>query len=160
MYDLIKPFQPFRVFLMLFLPVASTATLLAVLAQYTAPALAPAMALSLGFLGFLFAVDGAASGKIFGFMMLEHSPPINRVLAMRKNRLWHAFSFSATGVAFLVLVPAGIKMLGMAPPLAMSFGHCLLVAAILVTSAWVVIGEAACSQTAIRRALRGIHIGQ
>jgi len=30
----------------------------------------------------------------------------------------------------------------------------------LVTSAWVVIGEAACSQTAIRRALRGIHIGQ
>ncbi|MFZ1726665.1 MAG: hypothetical protein WBO29_04475 [Albidovulum sp.] len=159
MYDLPKKFHPFRVFLMLFLPWTSLALLTAVFARFSAPDLAPIIFLSIGFLAFVFAVDCAASGRIPGVMTLEHTPPIRRVLEMRKNRLWYAFSFAATAVAFTVASPIALGFVGLAAPMTFAFGQSVLLASILVIAAWVVIGEAACSQTAIRRALSTVPSG-
>ena len=160
MYDLPRRFQPFRVFLALFLPWACMAALTAAFARPSAPGLSPAIFLSIGFLAFVLAVDCAASVNIPGVMRLDHAPPIHRVLAMRKNRLWYAFAFAATAVAFAIAAPIALGLLGLFAPMEFSLGQSALLASILVSVAWVVIGEAACSQTAIRRALSTVDSGR
>ncbi|MCB2134415.1 MAG: hypothetical protein KDE08_00480 [Rhodobacteraceae bacterium] len=159
MYDCPRKFHPYRVFAAIFLPLALLALALGVLAEFSAPGLAPLVYLAVGLAAFAFAADAAAAGKIPGVVSLEKTPPIWRVLEMRKNRLWYAFVFAATGVGFAVVAPVVLRPLGLSAPMIFSFGQSVLMGLVLMTAAWVVIGEAACSKLAVRRALSTVRDG-
>lgn len=144
-------FRPIRHFLLWLVPGQAVAAAVAGLAAGSAPALAPAVLLSLGFLAFAVAVSAAARPP-------QRTPAAGRqdavlaVLALRRNRLRYALAFAALGVA-----AGGVALVasGLVQALSLSLGHGCLALALGFVSAWLILGEAACSQAAIRQALLG-----
>mgnify|MGYP003378955821 CR=1 FL=1 len=88
-----------------------------------------------------------ARGQVF-------TPPtiVEAMLALRRNRGRYALVFALMGVA---AGSGAVAASGLGAALSLSFGHGLLALALGFVSAWLILGEAACSQSAIRRALLG-----
>ncbi len=147
-----RKFHPIRLFVLTFLPGASAALLLGVLATASAPGLAPAVLLSFGFLAFALAVGLAASPSGPG-----GAGPVLALLDLRRNRCRYAFVFAVAAAGFAVLALRLAAAFGFDLPLAVNAGHVLLALAVLFVAAWIQIGEAACSKGAVRRALLGDH---
>lgn len=144
-----RPLRPICIFMCVFIPAGGLAVLLGVTAATSTPDLAPALLLSFGFLAFTVGVSAAARAPARG-----HAPGqgerVLAILDLRRNRARYALAF-----ALLALAAAGLAavLIGSALPLRISAGHAALTAVILFVAAWLTIGEAACSQAAIRRAL-------
>lgn len=149
--------RPFGKFLCCYLPGLGVAVLLGRLAAPSAPALAPLVLVSAGFLAFAVAVSVAVSvataprarrGQDGG------DGPVLAMLSIRRHRRRHAMGFAlagaAGGAAALRLSGDGLAAGLTVWPTA---GHLLLSVAVLFVAAWLIIGETACSQEAIRRAL-------
>lgn len=141
--------RPIRIFLFWLLPGQAAAAAVARLASASAPALAPAVLLSLGFLAFAAAVSAAARPP-------RRSPAADRedavlaLLGLRRNRGRYAFVFALFGVGSGAAALAASGLWGDMVP---TPGHAALALALACLSAWLILGEAACSQAAIRRAL-------
>lgn len=137
-----------RAFALIFLPAAFAAGAQGVALSQAAPGLAMVLALLLLLAGFVLAVLAAAKGRPgAGRSTVRH------VLAMREGRLVLAGRFAAIGTAAALAVRAGTVMIGR--PLWPEAGAAAaaLTFALLFVVAWLVIGEAACTGRAIRRAL-------
>ena len=152
-----RKFHPIRLFVLTFLPGASAALLLGVLATASAPGLAPAVLLSFGFLAFALAVGLAASPSGPGGAGPGAAGPVLALLDLRRNRCRYAFVFAVAAAGFAVLALRLAAAFGFDLPLAVNAGHVLLALAVLFVAAWIQIGEAACSKGAVRRALLGDH---
>lgn len=133
------------VFLAWLLPGEALASLLARLAADSAPALAFVALLSLAFLAFALAVSAAARAALGA----ERGTVI-AVLCLRRNRARQALGFALAGVA---AGTAAVLAAGPAVLVAMRPGHAVLAFALAFVAAWLILGEAVCSQAAIRRAL-------
>lgn len=141
-------FRPARIFLVTFLPGAAGAAALGNSALVAAPALGPAVMLTLGFLAYALGVTFAtassgARGK--GALLLAFD------LRRRRGRLAGLFAGIATGV--WVACDWGSALLGLDRAIPLGPGHLALAFALLFVAAWFIIGETAGSQVAIRRAL-------
>ncbi len=150
-----RNFHPIRLFVLAFLPGATSALLLGVLATASAPGFAPAVLVSFGFLAFALAVGLAASPPGLRRGGADRSVPVLALLAMRRNRCRYAFVFAVAAAGFAVLALRLVSAFGVEMPLATNAGHVLLTLAVLFVAAWIQIGEAACSRGAVRRALLG-----
>lgn len=148
--------RPFCTFLCCYLPGLAGAVVLGRLAAASAPALAPLVLVSTGFLAFAVAVSLAATPPARG-----PRPPrgtddgaVLALLSIRRHRWRHAAGFALAGS---VCGAVALRLAGadMAPGLPAGAGQLALAAAVLLFAARVIIGRAACSQEAIRRALLG-----
>lgn len=139
--------RPVRLFLLWALPGQAAAAAIARLACESAPVLAPAVFLSLGFLALALAVSAAVRPE--PRPATGHDAVLG-VLLLRRNRGGYALGFALLGVGAGTgaMAAAGLWDVLMPTP-----GHLLLALALAYLSAWLLIGEAACSQAAIRRAL-------
>jgi hypothetical protein len=144
-------FRPIRLFLVWLLPGQAVAAAIAGLAAASTPALAPAVLLSLGFLAFAVAVSAAARPP-HRAPATDRQDAVLAVLDLRRNRGRYALVFALMGVA---AGSGAVAASGLGAALSLSFGHGLLALALGFVSAWLILGEAACSQSAIRRALLG-----
>ncbi len=143
--------RPFGSFLCCYLPGLALAVTLGRLAAPRSPVLAPLILVSVGFLAFAIAVSMAAAPAA------ARKPPgrvgpVIAVLAIRRHRGRHAAGFALLGAAGGA---AAISAGGAAAAPGLAASHLALSFAILFVAAWIIIGEAACSQEAIRRALLG-----
>lgn len=150
-----RTFHPIRLFVLSFLPSASSALLLGVLATASAPGLAPAVLLSFGFLAFALAVGVAASPPGPGRAGTRGAGPVLALLELRRNRCRYAFVFAVAAAGFAVLSFRLAAAFGIDLPIAANAGHGLLALAVLFVAAWIQIVEAACSRAAVRRAFLG-----
>lgn len=150
-----RSFHPIRLFVLSFLPGASSALLLGILAMASAPGLAPAVLLSFGFLAFALAVGRAASPPGPRRGGGDRAGPVLALLELRRNRCRYAFVFAVTAAGFAVLALRLAAAFGAGLPVAANAGHLLLALAVLFVAAWIQIGEAACSTGAVRRAFLG-----
>lgn len=141
---------PMRAFAMIFLPAALTAGMLVAALSSLAPALSGVLAMLMLLAGFVLAVRGAATGHLG-----PGQATVRHILAMREARLRNACRFAAIGTGAALAVGAGAAAIG-APLLpGAGAGAAALLFALLFVVAWLVIGEAACTGRAIRRALLG-----
>ncbi|MGB5836230.1 MAG: hypothetical protein WBH14_04195 [Albidovulum sp.] len=145
-------FSSVRHFLIYFVPGSALALVLGTLSMESAPGLAPIVLLTLGFAAFAVAVGRAAS-------LPSHKSgrgrmrAVEALLELRRHRLRYALVFSLagtslTGTALLAIAGAGYDV-----PMVASPGLFIQVVATLFVVAWVLIGETACTNDAIRRAL-------
>ncbi len=150
--------RPFGKFLCCYLPGLGGAVLLGRLAAPSAPALAPLVLVSAGFLAFAVAVSVAvsvaAAPRARRGRAGEGDGPVLATLSIRRHRRRHATGFALAGAA------GGAAALrfsgdGLAAGLTLwpTAWHLLLSVVVLFVVAWLIIGETACSQEAIRRAL-------
>ena len=133
---------------MTFLPGAASAVALAHFTERSVPALAPAVLLSFGFLAFTLAVSVASTRP--------SAPGKTRVLAtldLRRHRDRYAALFASVSVLVWIGSEWLLAILGIRVMAGFGVGHVLLMLALLFVSAWFVIGDAACSRDAIRKAL-------
>lgn len=145
--------RPFGKFLCGYLPGLGVAVALGRLAGPSAPALAPLVLVSTGFLAFAVSVSvavsvaatpGARRGRSSG------DGPVLAVLSIRRHRWRHAAGFALAGSAGGA---AALRLSGDGLAAGLTAGHLVLSVAVLFVAAWLIIGETACSQEAIRRAL-------
>ncbi|WP_413873683.1 hypothetical protein [Albidovulum sp.] len=149
--------RPFGKFLCCYLPGLGGAVLLGRLAGPSAPMLAPLVLVSVGFLAFAVAVSVAATPRTRRGASGEDGPVL-AMLAIRRHRWRHAAGFALAGAAggavALRLSGDGLAAgLTVGLTAGLTVGHLILSVAVLFVAAWLIIGEAACSQEAIRRAL-------
>lgn len=140
--------RPIRHFLAWIVPGQALAALVAALAAPGSPDLAPAILLTLGFLGYAVAVSAAARaprGK-----GRRGDAAVIAVLDLRRNRSRYALAFAVLGV---LAGAAALYISGLGAAIAAGAGHVALALALGYVSSWLIIGEAACSQVAIRDAL-------
>ncbi|WP_347313320.1 hypothetical protein [Defluviimonas sp. SAOS-178_SWC] len=154
-----RNYHPIRLFVLTFLPGASSALLLGLLATASAPSLAPVVLLSFGFLAFALAVGFAAKPPRPRRDGSGRAGPVLALLELRRNRCRYAFVFAAAAAGFAALALRLALVLGIEVPFVVNTGHVLLTLAVLFVSAWIQIGEAACSTGAVRRAFLG-HRGE
>lgn len=148
--------RPFGTFLFCYLPGLAGAVALGRLSAGSAPALAPLVLLSTGFLAFAVAVSVAATppardGRLGG---PAGDGAVLALLSIRRHRWRHAAGFALAGSACgaVALRFAGADLAAEMPGGA---GRLALATAVLLLAARAIIGRAACSQEAIRRALLG-----
>ncbi len=153
--EAMRNFYPLRSFILYFLPGAFFAVLLGLLAMPSAPGLAPTLLLSFGFLAYALAVGSATSPSGPFRSGSDRAGPVLAILALRRNRCRYAFVFALAAAGFGAMAQQVAKAVGMPLPVVVNAGHLALTLAVLFIAAWVQIGEAACSQGAIRRALLG-----
>jgi len=142
-----RRFGPLGKFLCCYLPGLGLALALGRLAG-PGP-LTPLMLLSVAFLAFAVAVSAAATPPARGV------PPgregrILAILSIRRHRWRHAAGFAVAGAAAGAVA---IRLAGGGVAPLLTAGHLALSVGVLFVAARVIIGEAACSQEAIRRAL-------
>lgn len=140
--------RPFGKFLGCYLPGLALALMLGRLAAASTPALGPLVLASLGFLAFAVAVSVAAAPPR-PRARAPREGSVLAILSIRRHRAGHAAGFALLGAAggALALWIGGGALTDPTP------GQAFLTIALLFVAAWLVIGEAACSQEAIRRAL-------
>ncbi len=147
--------RPFGTFLCCYLPGLAGAVVLGRLAAASAPALAPLVLMSTGFLVFAVAVSVAATPPVRDARSggAAGDGAVLALLSIRRHRWRHAAGFALAGAAggAGALRLAGTEVAG----LPAGAGEIALAAAVLLLAARVIIGRAACSQEAIRRALLG-----
>ena len=141
--------RPFGKFLCCYPLGLAVAVALGRLAAPSAPALAPLAVVSAGFLAFAVAVSLAATPPA-GRGRSGGDGPVLAVLSIRRHRWRHAAGFALAGAAGGAMA---LRLSGDGSATALTAGHLLLSVAVLFVAAWLIIGEAACSQEAIRRAL-------
>lgn len=137
-----------RAFALIFLPVAFSAGAQGVALSAAAPGLSLVLAMLVLLAGFVAAVLAAAKGRPgAGPATVRH------VLAMRESRLQLACGFAAIGTAAALAIRAGSALIGRPLLPQAGWAAAVLLFALLFVIAWLVIGEAACTSRAIRRAL-------
>lgn len=145
--------RPFGKFLCCYLPGLGLAAALGRLAGPSAPALAPLVLVSVGFLAFAVSVSVAvsvAAAPPARCGRAGEDGPVLAMLSIRRHRCRHATGFALAGAAGGA---AALRLSGDGLAAGLTAGHLLLSVAILFVAAWLIIGETACSQEAIRRAL-------
>ena len=83
--------------------------------------------------------------QVFGFHLAT--------LDLRRHRDRYAALFAGISVLLWILSGWLLALFGITVLAGFGFGHALLMLALLFVSAWLVIGDAACSREAIRKAL-------